>query len=62
MSPRGFREKETSDKEEENVFCTVRADELPEEPSNAFLMRADKKPEVETADGVDKPPSKDDRR
>ena len=29
--------------EDQQVFCTVRADELPEEPKNSFLMRQTEK-------------------
>ena len=35
------------------MFCTIRAEDLPEEPTNAFLMRGIKKPDE--AGDEDKP-------
>lgn len=35
---------------EEQVFCTVRADELPEEPKPSFLMRQTQRKEEEPAE------------
>ena len=44
--------------EDQQVFCTVRADELPEEPKNSFLMRQTEKKSEEgqeaDADSKDK--------
>jgi len=34
-------------KEDEQVYCTVRADEIPEEPGKSFLMRDFEEPEIE---------------
>lgn len=34
---------------EEQVFCTVRADELPEEPKSSFLLRQSERKDEETA-------------
>lgn len=46
-----YRDKDNSEnesaKEDEQVYCTVRADEIPEEPGKSFLMRDFEEPEIE---------------
>jgi len=45
-----YRDKDNSEnesaKEDEQVYCTVRADEIPEEPGKSFLMRDFEEPQL----------------